>query len=128
MVNWKNASETDKNLFTAIARLFRNNPQLLEFFFHPTEPKLTYPCQKIKQLARSFCSADELLVRIGLDIWCEAGTINFNEIFQKLDEQNFVNVILTLGYLRGDTMLSEFRQLKRDISPENCRQLKTDNF
>ena len=128
MINWKNASSTDKHLLNAIARLFRNNPQLLEFFFHPSEPQLALPCKKIKQLARSYGSADELLVRIALDIWNESGSLNFNEIHQKLDEKNFMNVILTLGYLRGDRMLYEFGQLKLDDSSQNPRQLKTDIF
>jgi hypothetical protein len=128
MLNWKNASSSDQHLFTAIARLFHNNPQLLEFLFHPSEPQLALPCKKIKQLTRSFSSADELLVRMGLDIWNGSGTINFNEIHEKLDEKNFTNVILTLGYLRGYRMLYEFGQLKLDIFSENFCQLKTDIF
>jgi len=128
MINWKNASESDKNLLTAIARLFRNSPQLLIFFFHQSEPKLAHPCKKIKQLSRSFCTSDELLIRIALDIWCDSGAINFNEIYQKLDEKNFVNVVLTLWYLRGDRMLFEFGQLKLDTIDGNFRQLKMDNF
>jgi hypothetical protein len=128
MLNWKNASNSDQKLLTAIARLFRNGPQLLEFFFHPSEPKLALPCKQIKHLAKSFCTADELLIRIALDVWCAAGAINFNEIYQKLDEANFVNVVLTLGYLRGNRMLSEFGQLKLDILDPSFRQLKTDNF
>jgi hypothetical protein len=128
MINWKNASTSDQHLFTAIARLFRNNPQLLEFFFHSSEPQLAFPCKKIKQLARSLSSADELLVRMALDIWNGSGTIHFNEIHEKLDDHNFTNAILTLGYLRGDRMLHEFGQLKLDIFPENSRQLKTDIF
>lgn len=128
MINWKNASTSDQHLFTAIARLFRNNPQLLEFFFHPSEPQLALPCKKIKQASRSLCSADELLVRIALDIWNDSGVINFSEIYQKLDEKNFTNVILTLGYLRGDRLLFEFGQLKLDIFPGNSCQLKTDTF
>jgi hypothetical protein len=128
MINWKNASPSDQHLFTAVARLFRNNPQLIDFFFHPSEPQLALPCKRIKQIARSFCSADELLVRMALDIWNGSGAINFNEIYQKLDEKNFTNVILTLGYLKGDRMLHEFGQLKLDIFPGSSRQLKTDIF
>jgi len=89
---------------------------------------LAHPCKKIKQLSRSFCTSDELLIRIALDIWCDSGAINFNEIYQKLDEKNFVNVVLTLWYLRGDRMLFEFGQLKLDTIDGNFRQLKMDNF
>jgi len=112
MIDWKNACSSDKKLLYAIARLFRNRAGLLDFFFHSTQSKLSASPEKIRKMARAFCSGDEFLVRLALDIWSQDGGINFNEIYQKVDDDNFYNIIATLGYLRDKPDIYIHGQLK----------------
>lgn len=112
MIDWKYACPSDKKLLYAIARLFCNRTELLDFFFHSTQSKLSASPEKIREMSRAFCSGDEFLIRLALDIWSQDGGINFNEIYQKVDDNNFYNIIATLGYLRGDQDIYLYGQLK----------------
>lgn len=98
-VKWKYASSSDRRLFDAISFLFQNRPDLLDFVFHPSQPSLSMPSDKIKKIAKSLSDSDQLLIRIALDIWNDSGLINFSEIYQKLDNHNVFRVIQTLSLL-----------------------------
>lgn len=100
-IYWKNASESDELLLATIAKLFRNDQNLLSFFFHFSQAKLSTSSEEIKKMAMGFGSGQDLLVRIALDIWSEEGGIYFNEIYQKLDNQRFDEVLKILQILRG---------------------------
>jgi len=128
MNNWMNATESDRDLMYAASLIFDKRPELYKFFFHPDKPQLRYPCAKIKQLAKSMCSSDELLVRIALDVWCGNGGISFNEIYQKLDEETCGLIVLTIRYLCGERTLEGYRPLKRDTPYQSAGQLKEDIF
>jgi hypothetical protein len=100
MIHWKNACESDEVLKLAIGNLFKKNPEIINLFFNQTQPRLICSPEEIKEMARGFGSGDDLLIRIALDVWSEEGGIHFNEIYQKLDEHRFVEVINVLKFLR----------------------------
>jgi len=105
---WKNADESDKTLFKALSLLYGHNPDLLHYLLNPGLPRLNFSSKVIKHEALALSSGEELLIRVGLDIWDGSGGINFNELYQKLDNQNFQKVILVLIYLRSPKEASLF--------------------
>ena len=128
MIFWKTACDSDKKLLFAIGRLFRFHPGLLELFFDSKYPKLKEPSKKIKRNSLVLSSGERTLVLIALDIWDGSGNSNFPDIYQNLDERNFKNVLLTLGFLRDIPAIYLCGQLELDIISENRGQLEMDNF
>jgi len=96
---WENASPTDEFLLSAIKKLFKTKQHFVNFMFHPSEAKLAFASEEIIEMAMGLGSGYDLLVRISLDIWSGEGGINFNEIYQKLDTQNFNEVVSVLQML-----------------------------
>lgn len=99
--NWRNASEGDKILLNALSLLYSRNENLLHQILNPDMPRLIASSEEIKYHSGALSSGEQLLVRIGLDIWDGSGGINFCDIYQNLDDGNFQNTILTLLYLRS---------------------------
>lgn len=97
---WEKTSSSDQRLYHAISILFESRPELMSLFFHPSRPQLSAAPDKIKKMASSLCSCDELLTRIALDIWSESGGLSFNEIYQKLDPEKITRVVTVLNFLK----------------------------
>ena len=98
---WKNPDESDVTLYKALALLYGHNENLLHFLLNPDHPLLRRSSEILKDDCKLFSSGEELLVRIGLDIWDGSGGIKFNELYQKLDDKNFQKVLCVLLYLRS---------------------------
>lgn len=100
--NWKNANESDKILREALSMLYGNDGKIFQLLFDVSEPRLTSPADIIKQEMGVLSMGEQLLVRIGLDIWDGgSGGIYFNELYQKLDDKNFQKMLLVLLFLRS---------------------------
>lgn len=98
-MTWSKAADSEKVLFRAISLLFYHNENLLHLMLNPDYPKLMAPPEVIKSRAQGFSSSEQLLVRIALDAWDGSGGIHFNELYEKLDPQNFQKMLLVLNYL-----------------------------
>ena len=68
---------------------------------NPDTPKLTAPSVVIQRKIKGLSSSEQLLARIGLDVWDGSGGIHFNELYEKLDPMNFQRVLLVLNYLKS---------------------------
>lgn len=94
--------ECDKILFQALSLLYgRKNEHLLHMLLNPNLPRLIAPAEAIKGSSRALSSGEQLLIRIGLDIWDGSGGIHFNELYQTLDPFNFQKILLVLNYLHS---------------------------
>ena len=90
MINWNNADQGDKILLRALSLLYSRNENFLHMHINPDMPRLITFIDNIKNNSLALSSGEQLLIRIGLDIWDgEAGGINFNELYQKLDLAHF---------------------------------------
>ena len=101
MLFWKNACPSDKKTLEILLILFRKHPDLLYFLFVLDRPQLRLPSIVLKENSGVFSSGEELLVRLGLDIWDGSGQVLFKEIYQIPDPGNFNNILETLCYLRN---------------------------
>jgi hypothetical protein len=98
-MSWSNASDGDKILRRALSLLFHRNDKLLHFMLNPDYPRLMASSDVLKIEAQCFSSSEQLLIRIGLDIWDGSGSIHFNELYENLDHRNFQKMLLILNYL-----------------------------
>ena len=99
MTSWNTADCSDKILLRTLSLLYEKNENLLHFMLNPDTPRLTASSEVIKDRGQGFSSGEQLLIRIGLDVWNGSGGIHFNELYQKLDPFNFQKVLLILNYL-----------------------------
>ena len=93
--------EGDEILFQALSFLYEKHENLFHTLFYVYPLRLADPAEVIKANSLALSQGEQLLVRIGLDIWDQAGGIHFNELYQKLDYSNFQKVLLVLNYLRS---------------------------
>ncbi len=100
MMNWNNALESDIVLKEALLMLFGYNKDMLHFLLNPDRPCLASCSEDIKKQSNCFSTGEQLLIRIGLDIWDGSGGIHFNELYQNLDETNFQRILLVLLFLK----------------------------
>jgi hypothetical protein len=99
MESWENAAESDKIIKNALSMLYEKNENLLHTILNPDLPRLRTSSKVIKARSATLSSGEELLIRIGLDAWDGSGGIHFNELYQKLDPENFQKMLLFLNYL-----------------------------
>jgi len=101
MENWKEASEGDIKLLNALTLLYSAKEDLLHRVLNPRHPRLVAPSEKIKYESGVLSTGEQLLINIGLDVWDRSGGINFCDVYQCLDDNNFQNVLRALLYLRN---------------------------
>lgn len=101
MTTWNNALESDVFLKEALSMLYGHNENMLHFLLNQDQPCLISSSENIKNQANVFSTGEQLLIRIGLDIWDGSGGIHFNELYQGLDERNFQKMLLVLLFLRS---------------------------
>lgn len=98
---WRDACESDKILYEALSLLYGHNEDMLHLLMSPNVPKLMSSSEDIKKYSQALSTGEQLLVRIGLDIWDGSGGIYFNELYESLDDKNFQKIILVLLFLRS---------------------------
>lgn len=103
MLCWENVCPSDQKRLQAISILYGKHPDLLFYLFEVSRPRLKLPSEILKEYAQGFSSGEELLIRLGLDIWDGSGNALFREVHQILDPTNFQNAIKTLRYLRNES-------------------------
>lgn len=97
--NPETVADGDRILFEALSLLYGRNEKLLHMLLNPDLPRLIVPSEVIKTGSQSLSSGEQLLIRVGLDIWDGSGGIHFNELYQTLDPYNFQKILLVLNYL-----------------------------
>lgn len=84
----------------AISVLLANDPRLLEFLFHPCRSRLARSAATLRRSAGAFSSGQQILVRIALDIWDDAGHVRLSDVVYRLDPVRFEAFLLALEVLR----------------------------
>ena len=109
MQNWKEASDFEKIQFQAILGFLSHRPQLITFLFSPLHPRLREAPEKIVFNSGDFCSSDQILVRLALNLWCNHGPISVHELFG-LDSEVFANALNAIKIL-GPKPCNRFNEL-----------------
>ncbi len=97
---WKEANSCDLKQWHAITRVFKNHPNLIEFFFDAKKPRIRRCADELLAYADVFSSGEKLLIKIALDMWSGSGNAKIWELLEVLDVNNFENVIEAIRYLK----------------------------
>ena len=98
---WNDADESDKVLHKALSLLYAHNENLLHLLLHPDHPRLINSSESLKLYCKALPSGEQVLLRLGLDIWDGSGGIHFNELYETLDDKNFQKMLQVLLFLRS---------------------------
>ncbi|MEI6811049.1 MAG: hypothetical protein WCK60_03325 [Candidatus Nomurabacteria bacterium] len=100
-MSWNDADESDKILYKALSSLYAHNENLLHLLLNPDCPSLMTSSDGLKLYCKALSSGEQVLLRIGLDIWDGSGGIHFNELYETLDDKNFQKMLQVLLFLRS---------------------------
>ena len=117
MIWWRTANETERKLYRALVMLFRRDPELLTFLLHPDRPRLRDSIEGLLGLSETcFTAEQDVLFRVGMDIWSGSGETRVWELLEFLDNDRLRLVLEALRYL--GTKFDGWD------GPPICRQLK----
>ena len=91
-MNWETASESDLHRLEVIKSFLSHQPHLLRYLFQPERPALHSSPEVLLANSSGFCTADKILIRVALQLWCEYGELNLTELFC-LDGEVFLKVL-----------------------------------
>jgi hypothetical protein len=100
MLKWKNCGRARKRLGDVMELIFHNHPKLLEFLFCLEHAELQDEPEVLLRESGVFSSGEQILVRVGLDLWTGKVEVKLWDIIQRLDQENYQNVLLGLRLLR----------------------------
>ena len=98
--------------------IFAGHSKLLQFLFDNESARLREEPEFLLAWARGFSSGEQILVRIGLDLWSGSGDVKLWHIIESLDDVTYVNLLLGLRHLR------HLRQIDPDGPEMRWRQPK----
>jgi hypothetical protein len=100
MLNWQGAGRHERRIQEVLNLIFQNHSQFLAFLFDPSEPRLRQEAEWLLAEAGAFSAGEQILIRIALDLWNGAGKVDLWDIVERLDEENYHNVLAGLRHLR----------------------------
>ena len=100
MESWREATRTERRQYRIICLIFSNHPKLLEFFFDPEKPRVRFEPMDMLKGAGCFSSGEQVLIRVALDVWSGSGNAKIWQLLEKLDHDNFSNVLKALDSWR----------------------------
>ena len=100
MIRWKKATKEERKLFEALSIIFRNDPLLLMCLVEPNRPRLSDSIEELLQFSEnSFSAQQDLLFRVGMDLWSGGGDACVWELIEYLDDERLGNVLKALRFL-----------------------------
>jgi hypothetical protein len=100
-IQWKRVGDGDKRLVRSIFLLVGSEPKFLEFLFDPKEPRIRRRAGILRDEARVFSEAEQLVVRAALDLWCGSGHVQLWELIEAWDAEQWARFIRAIGELKN---------------------------
>ena len=100
MLKWPNPGRHERRIQEVLNLIFRNHPALLDFLFEKDDAQLRAEPVVLLASAGAFSSGEQILVRVALDLWNGSGDVRLWDIIERLDDENYRNVLLGLRHLR----------------------------
>lgn len=100
METWQGATQSDREIYLVVEMIFYKHPQLLELFFDKIHARLRYEPMEMLKVVGALSGGEQILVRIGMDIWSGSGNAKLWRILEILDDQSLNNVLNALKILR----------------------------
>lgn len=100
MLNWQRPGRHEMRMMETLNIIFAGHSKLLQFLFDNEAARLREAPEFLLASAREFSSGEQILVRIGLDLWSGSGDVKLWHIIELLDDVTYENVLLGLRHLR----------------------------
>ena len=100
MLSWQKPGRHEKRMMETLNIIFTGHSKLLQFLFDNEAARLREEPECLLAWARGFSSSEQILVRIGLDLWNDSGDVKLWHIIESLDDATYENVLLGLRHLR----------------------------
>lgn len=100
MLNWQKTGRHELRMMESLNIIFAGHSKLLQFLFDDESARLADEPELLLAWARSFSSGEQILIRIGLDLWNGSGDIKLWHIIESLDDTTYENVLIGLRHLR----------------------------
>jgi hypothetical protein len=100
MLSWPSPGRHERRMQGVLNLIFQKHPFLLAFLFERDLARLRKEGDLLISEASAFSSGEQILVRLGLDLWDGSGGVRLLDIIERLDIQNYHNVLLGLRHLR----------------------------
>lgn len=101
-VSLKQLSQNEQRTIRALQKLFSNNMYLLEFFLDDCQSKIRFRPDEMRWRAQGHSSGEQVLIRVGLDIWGGSGDAKVWELLEILDNDNFQATLESLLVIKKD--------------------------
>lgn len=99
-LQWQSAKKSEQKLFQAISILLGHDKNIINFLFHPTEPKIKKRAGILRDDAWVFSDEEALAIRAALELWSGSGHVNLWELVEKWGDRNWLNFILAICELK----------------------------
>ena len=100
MLTWKKMNRYELRMQETLNLIFRNHPGLLAFIFDIERPRLRLEPECLLSEYGVFSSGEKILVRVALDLWNGSGGVSLWDVVERLDVDNYRNVVAGLLILR----------------------------
>ncbi len=94
-------SEYEKRMAKAIEAIFKHT-YLKDFFFEEGMRKIRFRPDEMRWRIQGFSHSEQVLVRVGLDMWSGSGDAKIWEILEVLDDNNFHATLSGLAIIKTD--------------------------
>jgi hypothetical protein len=100
MLEWNCVGRHERKMMETMNIIFNGHEKLLNFLFEHNRPKLRQEASLLLQAACGFSSGEQLLIRVGIDLWNGEADVKLWELVERLDENNFEQIFKALLYLK----------------------------
>ena len=69
MLEWTTANRHEQKMMKTMNIIFDGNRKLSDFLFESDRPKLRQEPKELLAAARGFSSGEQLMIRVGIDLW-----------------------------------------------------------
>lgn len=96
----KKIEPTKDKAISACKLLYKQHPKLYDFLIHPQTQSLRQDPEKLIENIGAFSSGEQVLIHVGLDLCFNVSQSKLWDVVNRLDSNNFQNVLNSISYLR----------------------------
>jgi len=100
-IKWEGLSPEEQRIGRSIFLLVGSEPRLLEFLFDPMEFRIRRRAGILRDEAWEFSDAEQLQIRVALDIWSGSGHVQLWELFEGWEASEWAKFIRAMGELKN---------------------------
>ena len=99
MLSWTKLGRAERRMMGSLNLIMHDHSKLLEFLFEPERPRLRQEPEILLSEASGFSRGEQILVRVALDLWCGAGSVQLWQMIERVDDETYFNTLSGLRHL-----------------------------